>query len=161
MWGRLWDLVTPRSASRWATGLAIIGDPRSEWMVSWLGSTPCFSIVSAIRASAGSARSARASIQPGDVAAVDVDDRVEVEVGPLRRAEELGDVPAVQTSFGPGGYELGLHPGRVGGMSPALTHLPVVTEDPVHGGDRSQVDTLVEQLGVDGGRGLVDVLLGR
>ena len=33
-WGRLWDLVTPRSASRWASGLAIIGDPRSEWMVS-------------------------------------------------------------------------------------------------------------------------------
>jgi len=28
-WGRLWDLVTPRSASRWATGLAIIGDPRA------------------------------------------------------------------------------------------------------------------------------------
>src|ERR1039458_9680347 len=44
-WGRLCDLVTPRSASRWATGLAIIGDPRSECMESW-------------------ARSALASIQP-------------------------------------------------------------------------------------------------
>lgn len=28
VWGRLGDLVTSRSASRWATGLAIIGVPR-------------------------------------------------------------------------------------------------------------------------------------
>jgi hypothetical protein len=62
---RLWDLVTPRSASRWATGLAIIGDPRSEWMVSWPGVTPCFQMVSASRASARLARSALASIHPG------------------------------------------------------------------------------------------------
>jgi hypothetical protein len=33
--GRLWDLVTPSSASRNATGLAVIGEPRSAWMVSW------------------------------------------------------------------------------------------------------------------------------
>src|ERR1035441_1663873 len=38
--GRLCDLVTPRSASRWATGLAIIGDPRSECKVSWSLATP-------------------------------------------------------------------------------------------------------------------------
>ena len=31
-WGRLWLLVTPSSASMNATGLATIGDPRSEWM---------------------------------------------------------------------------------------------------------------------------------
>ena len=63
--GRLWDLVTPRSASRWATGLAIIGDPRSEWMVSSPRPMPCLSMVSAMRASARLARSARASIHPG------------------------------------------------------------------------------------------------
>ena len=33
-WGRLCDLVTPRSASRWTTCLAIMGDPRSECRVS-------------------------------------------------------------------------------------------------------------------------------
>ena len=32
--GREWDLVTPRSASRNATGLEAIEEPRSAWMVS-------------------------------------------------------------------------------------------------------------------------------
>ena len=38
--------------------------------------------------------------------------------------------------------------------------LTVFAQDPVDGGDRPQVDALVEELGVDGGRGLVSVLLG-
>jgi len=30
----------------------------------------------------------------GDVAAEDIEDHVEIKVGPLRRAQQLGDVPA-------------------------------------------------------------------
>jgi hypothetical protein len=63
--GRLCDLVTPRSASSRATGLATIGEPRPAWRVSWLWAMPCLATVSASSASAGAAFSARASIQPG------------------------------------------------------------------------------------------------
>lgn len=63
-WGRLSDLVTPRSANRWATGWAIIGDPRSECKVSWSFGTSCFSMVSLISRLESSARSTRASIHP-------------------------------------------------------------------------------------------------
>ena len=63
--GRLWLLVTPRSASRNATGLAVIGEPRSAWMVSWSRPMFCLATVSASSASARLAFSAWASIQPG------------------------------------------------------------------------------------------------
>src|SRR5947207_4196171 len=51
-WGREWLLVTPRSASIRATGLELIEEPRSAWMVSWSGSTPCLRTLSASRRSA-------------------------------------------------------------------------------------------------------------
>ncbi len=44
-------------------------------------------------------------------------------------------------------------------MASPVTHLVVLAQHPVHGGDRSEVDALVEELGVDGGRSLVDVLV--
>jgi hypothetical protein len=62
--GRLWLFVTPRSASRRASGLAVRGDPRSARMVSWPCSTFRSATVSASRASARRAFSAWASIQP-------------------------------------------------------------------------------------------------
>ncbi len=118
---------------------------------------PCLSMVSAMRASARAGPFGSGQHPPGHVAAVDVDDRVQVVVGPLGRAVELGDVPAVDL-VGSRGHQLGFHLGRVGGMASAVTHLVVLAEDPVHGGDRTQVDALVEELGVDGGRRLVCVL---
>ena len=53
--------------------------PRSAWMVSCPGQTPWLATESASKASASLARSA-----------VDVDDHVEVEVGPLLRPEQFG-----------------------------------------------------------------------
>ena len=50
-----------------------------------------------------------------DVAAVDVEDHVQVVVGPLRRAVQLGDVPGPDL-VRPGGQQLGLDGGRVGGL---------------------------------------------
>jgi hypothetical protein len=40
-------------------------------------------------------------------------------------------------------------------MASTVTDLVVLAQDPVHGGDRTQVDTFVEELGVDGCRRLV------
>src|SRR5918993_5686168 len=44
--GRECDLVTPRSASRNATGLAVIGEPRSAGVVRWPGPEFCLGNVS-------------------------------------------------------------------------------------------------------------------
>src|SRR5664280_3378472 len=71
---------------------------------------------------------------PNGVAAVDVQDHVEVVVGPLLGAVQLGDVPAPHR-VRCGGDELGLLVGRVGGLSSSFTDLVVLVEDPVHGGD--------------------------
>jgi hypothetical protein len=38
-------------------------------------------------------------------------------------------------------------------------HFVVLTQDPVHGRDRSKIADLVEKLGLDGGRCFVDVLV--
>ena len=44
-------------------------------------------------------------------------------------------------------------------MAPAVAYLPMGTQDSVHGGDRSQVEAFIQELGIDGGRGLVDVVV--
>src|SRR3954468_16157562 len=64
VWGRLCDLVTPRSASIRAVALAFIGPPRSAWRVSWPGGTACFSRVSSNSALNRPALSASATHQP-------------------------------------------------------------------------------------------------
>ena len=62
--GRLWDWVTPRSASRNATGLEVIEEPRSAWMVSWSRPMPCLATVWRISTWASAADSRPATIQP-------------------------------------------------------------------------------------------------
>ncbi len=66
------------------------------------------------------ARLARGDHVGDDVAAEDVEHHVEVEVGPLLRAEQLGDVPRPNL-VGRVGDELGP---RVGGMAELVTALP-------------------------------------
>src|SRR5271167_2349194 len=44
--GRLWDLVTPRSASRSAVVFARMGPPRSACRVNWPGGTECLAMAS-------------------------------------------------------------------------------------------------------------------
>src|SRR6188768_1859006 len=48
-WGREWVLVTPRSASRKATGCEVIEDPRSAGSVTWPAGIACLATASAIR----------------------------------------------------------------------------------------------------------------
>ena len=62
--GRLCDWVTPRSASSNATGLAVIEEPRSAWMVNWSRPIACLAQVWRISTSARAADSRVATIQP-------------------------------------------------------------------------------------------------
>ena len=62
---------------------------------------------------------------PADhVAAEDVEDHVEVEVGPLGRPQELGDVPGPDL-VGRGGQQFGLGVGRVAELVAPLADLPL------------------------------------
>ncbi|OBS01036.1 hypothetical protein A9W98_22120 [Mycobacterium gordonae] len=62
--GRECDWVTPRSASKNATGLLVMELPRSAWMVNWSRSMPCLAQVWRISTSASAADSRLATIQP-------------------------------------------------------------------------------------------------
>ena len=62
------------------------------------------------------------SDQPADhVAAKDVQNGVEIVVGPLDRTTELGDIPTLQL-IGAGGQQLGLGIGGVSKLVASLTH---------------------------------------
>src|ERR1019366_3557520 len=93
------------------------------------------------------------------VAAVDVEDHIEVVIRPLLWAVQFRYVPAPH-GIGFRGDELGFLVRRVGGLTAAFTDLVVFVQDPVHGGHRSEIGTLVEQFGVDRCRCLVDELVG-
>ena len=54
----------PRSASRNATGLEVIDEPRSAWMVNWSRPIVCLAQVWRISTSASAADSRVATIQP-------------------------------------------------------------------------------------------------
>ena len=90
-----------------------------------------------------------------DVAAEDVEQDVEVVVGPRRRPEQFRDVPAPHL-VRPRRDQLRLGIRRVQPLSPALAHLLVCGEDAVHGPDGAKVFALIEQLSVDLRRRLVD-----
>ena len=93
---------------------------------------------------------------PADhVAAVDVEDHVEVEVGPLRRTQELGDVPGPDLP-GRGGHQLWLLVFRVFQLVASLADFLPVVEDAVHGADRAEVASLVEQGRIHLGGGQID-----
>src|ERR1700752_2350989 len=62
--GRLWDWVTPRSASSNATGLEVIEEPRMAWMVSGSAPMPCLAQLWRISTSAKAADSRVATIHP-------------------------------------------------------------------------------------------------
>jgi hypothetical protein len=83
---------------------------------------------------------------PADrVAGEDVEDHVEVVVGPLRRPVQLGDIPT------PHGVrrrrdQLGLHLRRMGGKAASVAGLAAFTQQPVHRRLRAQVDALIQQV---------------
>jgi hypothetical protein len=91
---------------------------------------------------------ARGEHPPDDVATEDVEDHIEIEVGPLRRAEQLGDVPAPDF-VGARGQQLG-H-GIVGPPHLVAPFFDFVSgvEDAIHRAGRAQIGALVEKRRMD------------
>src|SRR6266704_3202229 len=117
--GRLCVLVTPRSASRKATGLELIDVPRSACSVSCPGRMFCFAQLSAISRLGQLRAFAHGHHPAGDVAAEDIEDHVEIKVGPLGGPQQLGDVPAPEL-IGRGGQKFRFLIRRMGKLVAAL-----------------------------------------
>ena len=152
--GRLWDLVIPSVAMSWATVCERIDGPRSLWIVSWSRTIPCLTHRLANQP-LGQVFAFAAGQHPAHhVAAEDVEDHVEVEVRPLRRPQQLGDIPGPDL-IGRGGHQLRLVVGRVPQLVSSLANFLPLVQDAVHRADRAEVLPLVQQRRVDLGRGLV------
>src|ERR1022692_4467006 len=85
------------------------------------------------------------------ITAEDVEDHVEIKIGPLRRAEQFRDIPAPEL-VGTGGQQFGLGVSRMHELVAALTRLSLVFENPVHGANRAMITAFVEQRGVNRSR---------
>ena len=86
-------MVTPRSARRKATDLLRIELPRSACTVSWSGSMSCLRQLSAMRALRERGTFSVSQHPANHVAGEDVEDDVEVVVGPLDGATKLRYIP--------------------------------------------------------------------
>src|SRR3712207_560604 len=115
---------------------------------------PWRATASAMNASASSPVSAGAH----HVAAEDVDDHEQLVVDAPLGALQLGYVPRPHL-VGSTGDQLGALTGGVSALAAAFPVLPGDGEQPVHGGDRAQVDAVIEQAGPHLGGRQVAVLL--
>ena len=86
-----------------------------------------------------------------DVAAVDVEDHVEMEAGPFGRTLQFGDIPGPHF-VGPDRQELGLGVERMNSLTEALASLMLGCQEPIHGTDRAVIAAFIEQRGEDRGR---------
>lgn len=91
----------------------------------------------------------------GDIAAEDIEDDIEIEIGPLGGAMEFGDIPGPEL-IGSGGEEFGFGIDGMLELVAAFTDLTVFNEDAVHGAQGTDKGALIEQSGVDLGGGLID-----
>ena len=89
-----------------------------------------------------------------DPAAEDVEDDVEIEVGPLGRPHQLCDIPRPDLIWA-FGQQFGFRINRMAQLITAFPDLVMIGQDAVQGPDRAVIDALVEQGGVDFGRGEV------
>jgi len=90
-----------------------------------------------------------------DVPAEDVEDHVEIEVRPFRRAQQLGDIPAPDF-VGTRSQELGCRVVRAPDLIAPLLDLVGGVQNAVHRARRAEIPTLIEQRGVDLRGRLVD-----
>src|ERR1700728_22604 len=90
-----------------------------------------------------------------DPSTEDVDDDVEVEIGPLHGTHQFGDVPRPDL-VGTGGEQLGLDIDGMAHLATAFANLVVFGQDPIQGADRADIAALVEQAGVDFRRSQID-----
>ena len=82
-----------------------------------------------------------------DVTAEDVEDDVEVKVGPLGRAAQLGDVPTPKL-IGGGGQQFRLLILRMGELIAALAGFAILFQDAIHGPSRAKILAFIEQRGL-------------
>ena len=94
-----------------------------------------------------------------DLATEDVEDDVEIEVGPLRRPQELGDLPAPEL-VGRLGQEFRLVVDGMDALVAPFSRLSVRSQDPIHAALGAQIGTFVEQGGVDLSRRSIAKALG-
>src|SRR5205085_2998776 len=82
------------------------------------------------------------------IAAKDVQNDVQIIVGPCRWPLELGNIPAPQL-LGSGRQQLRFRVERVPQLVAAFPHLPMRIQNAVHRAPRAQIDRLIEQGRVD------------
>src|SRR5450756_695380 len=93
---------------------------------------------------------------PGDdPAAENIDDDIEMEVAPFRRPHQLRYVPGPNLIWA-FGEKLGLLVDGASQLSAPFADFVMLGENAIHGADRTQIDALVEQAGVDFGWGQID-----
>ena len=138
-----------------AVALAFMEGPRSACRVNWPGETRCLA-KAVFEQRLEQAGAFRVGDTPSDdPSAEDVDDHVEVEVGPFCGSHQLGDVPGPDL-VGAFGEQFRLLIDGMAQLPAAFSDFVMVVEDPIHGADRAVVGALVEQAGVDFRRGQVD-----
>src|SRR5665811_437188 len=71
-----------------------------------------------------------------------------MEVAPLYRSFELGYVPAPKLVW-TGGEQLWLGIFDMGGLVASLPNLLIFLKDSIHRADRAQIDTFIEERGID------------
>src|ERR1035437_3268333 len=83
-----------------------------------------------------------------DIATEDVQDHVEIEVRPLGRPQELGNIPTPNL-VGRRDKQLGLFVRRMTELVPTLPHLAVFSQDSVHRADRTKKNAFIQERGED------------
>src|SRR3989475_8244900 len=86
----------------------------------------------------------------GDVAAEDIQDHVEVEVGPLGRSEQLGDVPAPEL-IGSRRQQFRLLVRRMRELIAAFAGFTLLFQEAIHGANRAVIPPFIEQRRIHSG----------
>ena len=86
-----------------------------------------------------------------DMAAEDIEDDIEIEVGPLGRTQQFGDVPTPEL-VGSSGQQFGLVVSRMHRLIAALVGFPGLFEEAIHRASRTEILAFVQQGGLHGGR---------
>src|SRR5207245_3128786 len=85
-----------------------------------------------------------------DVAAENIQDYVEVEVGPLHGSEQLGDVPAPEL-IGSRGQQFWFLVGRMCQLIATFAGLPALLEQTIHAADGAEIFPFIEQRRINSG----------
>src|ERR1019366_7524508 len=94
----------------------------------------------------------------GDVATEDIEDDVEVEVGPLGGPQQLGDVPAPEL-IGSRRQQFRLLVGRMSELVAAFARFASLFEQAIHGADRAVILSFIEQRRINSGwRAILEAL---